>query len=253
MHFGYWDETTENFQQALDRENQVVAEVAGIGAQDRVLDAGCGIGGSAIYLGKNYGCRVTGITLSEKQVESATGFARDAGVADRVDFRVMDYLDTSFEDGSFQVTWAMESACHASDKDAFVQEMGRLLAPGGRLVMADGFTTLAARTKEEKRLMDGWLEGWCVDSLAHAETLGESLRRAGFTEIEFQDISSHVLASSRRLHRMAWPFLPLAGIGRYLGRNVRVRALNIIAMVYQYRALQQGLWQYGILSAKKPS
>lgn len=72
MHAGYWDQTTHTLREALQRENEVLADLVRINAEDRVLDAGCGVGGSSMYLAQHRGCEVTGITLSEKQVQLAT-------------------------------------------------------------------------------------------------------------------------------------------------------------------------------------
>ena len=68
MHFGLWDETIHNHKQALLNENRVLAELSNIVADDLVLDLGCGYGTTAIWLAKNVGCRVVGITISKKQI-----------------------------------------------------------------------------------------------------------------------------------------------------------------------------------------
>src|SRR5687768_2284802 len=69
IHYGYWDEKVNSFPQSLIRMSEVMMETAGIKPTDKVLDAGCGIGGSSIFLATTIGCSVTGITLSERQVE----------------------------------------------------------------------------------------------------------------------------------------------------------------------------------------
>ena len=69
MHAGFWDETTRTLTDALKRENEILAEYAQIKSHEKVLDAGCGVGGSSIFLAQHYGCKVTGITLSAHQVE----------------------------------------------------------------------------------------------------------------------------------------------------------------------------------------
>src|SRR5690349_17405932 len=67
IHYGYWDEAVKNFPESLARMNEVMASAAEITNGERVLDAGCGVGGSSIFLASQMGCRVTGITLSERQ------------------------------------------------------------------------------------------------------------------------------------------------------------------------------------------
>ena len=71
IHYGYNDAKAKTFRESLNRMNEVMKEAAGITSNDVVLDAGCGIGGSSVYLAQNAGCRVTGITLSDRQVSKA--------------------------------------------------------------------------------------------------------------------------------------------------------------------------------------
>src|SRR4051812_40625034 len=69
MHYGYWDETTPNLRSALLRMNAMVAEFGRIRKGALVLDAGCGVGGSSLFLARQFKCRVQGITLSQQQVD----------------------------------------------------------------------------------------------------------------------------------------------------------------------------------------
>src|SRR5262249_62342403 len=87
IHHGYWegDETPSTAQVKLTRR---LAERAGISHDARVLDVGCGLGGSALLLARDLGCSVTGITISPAQVQLAAKGAPTAGLADRVEFLV---------------------------------------------------------------------------------------------------------------------------------------------------------------------
>src|SRR6186997_1649536 len=105
IHYGYWDDKVKNFPQSLLRMNEVMMEAAAIKPSDKVLDAGCGVGGSSIFLASTLGCHVTGITLSERQVEQAVAHAKQKGVEKLVDFKVMDFCATDFPDASFDVIW----------------------------------------------------------------------------------------------------------------------------------------------------
>ena len=71
IHYGYSDKQAVTFRQSLLRMNEVLIETADIRKPDKVLDAGCGVGGSAIFIARETRCTVTGISLSEKQVEQA--------------------------------------------------------------------------------------------------------------------------------------------------------------------------------------
>ena len=74
MHFGYWDQTTRTHAQSLLRTNEVMAEAVKIGPGDRVLDAGCGVGGSSIWLASERGATVVGVNVSPEQVGHARRF-----------------------------------------------------------------------------------------------------------------------------------------------------------------------------------
>lgn len=156
IHYGYWDETTKTFRQSLQRFNEILSEKAEIKKSDKILDAGCGVGGGSIFLAKKFGCRVTGITICKKQVKAAKINAENNNVADLVDFYEMDYMNTKFDDFSFDVVWALESVCY-SDKKRFIKEAFRILKKGGRLIIADGFASKSNYNNKESFLMRKWL------------------------------------------------------------------------------------------------
>jgi tocopherol O-methyltransferase len=141
IHYGYWDEKVKSFPGSLLRMNEVMIEAAEIKPTDKVLDAGCGVGGSSIFMANKIGCNVTGISLSEKQIAQAIINAEKKNVADKVHFFKMDYCRTGFPDASFDIVWGCESICYADDKELFIKEAYRLLKSGGRLVIADGFVS----------------------------------------------------------------------------------------------------------------
>jgi len=245
MHAGYWDETTRSLRDALKRENEVLAERVRICKRDRVLDAGCGVGGSSLFLAQKYGCDVVGISLSGKQVQRASTIAEKAQIHPKPSFLVGDYTHTGFEKHSFDVVWAVESVCHASNKEDFVAEAARLLKTGGRLILADGFAL------KDHPLMDKWLKGWGVPSLETAEDFIAMLKRHGFSNIEFQDATPHVMPSAKRLYLYSLFGVPLSKLGEWVGLRTSVQTENLLSARYHYQALKQGLWQYGIVSAKR--
>ena len=111
----------------------------GGGNVEKVLDVGCGIGGSTRHIvtkyGATYGC---GITLSPYQAARATEItAEDEKIpqGSQVEFRVADALNQPFEDESFDLVWSLESGEHMPDKKQFISELDRVLKPGGRLII----------------------------------------------------------------------------------------------------------------------
>ena len=100
----------------------------------RVLDVGCGIGGSSRILANYYGFNVTGITISPAQVKRAKELTP---YECKCNFKVMDALDLKFEEGSFDGVWSVEAGAHMNNKTKFADQMLRTLRPGGYLALAD--------------------------------------------------------------------------------------------------------------------
>lgn len=253
MHAGYWDSKTKSLRDALRRENEILAERAQIRPGQRVLDAGCGVGGSAIFLARHYQCEVVGITLSSKQVDVATANAAKASVRPCPQFYQMDYTATSFPAASFDVVWAIESVCHAPNKRLFIQESARLLRPGGTLILADGFANQDSYQGQEATQMSRWLKGWGVESLTTVHSFTQDLKESGFQDIQFQDVTQNVLPSSKRLYWYSWPACFGSKVGEWLGYRTPLQTENIHGARCQYQTLKQGLWLYGIIQAKKPT
>jgi len=106
----------------------------------KILDVGCGIGGTSRYLARKLGqdTEVTGITLSPSQVRRATELAKEQETPN-AKFQVMDALEMQFPDNTFDYVWACESGEHMPDKKKYVEEMTRVLKPGGRIVIVTSF------------------------------------------------------------------------------------------------------------------
>ncbi|HXH19842.1 MAG TPA: methyltransferase domain-containing protein [Chitinophagales bacterium] len=249
MHYGFWDTNTYTLDEALTNINRLLAEKAGIKKTDKVLDAGCGVGGSAVYLAKTIGCHVTGITLSERQVMNASENAAANAVQHLIVFQKQDYTCTGFADGSFDVVWGIESVCYAADKKEFFNEAYRLLNKGGRMVVADFFKTHA--DNNQIGIYKKFVDGWAVADFAEIDEFINQAEAAGFGSIDAADITVNVAPSAKRLYLASFPGFILHYPLELLGVRNRMNRKNLLTAYLQYVTLKKGLWKYYLVSAVK--
>lgn len=227
----------------------MLAQRVGIHAGQRVLDAGCRVGGSAVWLARSYDVEVVGITPVASQVQRAQRFAQICGVADRVRFFQEDYTQTPFAAASFDVIWAIESVCHARDKRTFFQEARRLVHDGGRLGIVEYMRDRRPYAAADEELLHSWLSSWAIPDIATGDELRSWAQACGFGEINLVDITANVQRSLRRLHRLAIAAWPWALVLRSIRLRSTTQHGNVRGARDQYRALKRGLWFDGILIA----
>lgn len=252
FHFGYYEDGIVNHNRALENGNDVLAKIAKIGTGERVLDAGCGLGGSSLWLAGHRGAHLVGITTVEHQARIARSVAKRRGVSDKAQFVQADYTSMPFADASFDVVWAFESLCHAVDKAVFYREAARVLRRGGRLVVAEYIRSSRRCDSAARAILDQWLAGWAIPDLDTADEHLAAARVAGFADAELQDYTWSTGRSLRRLYKLACIARPIDWTLYRLGLRSRRQHGNVVAALRQYQALQCGLWFYGILSARKP-
>jgi tocopherol O-methyltransferase len=150
IHHGYWNtgaETKEEAQAQLVRE---LACRARLGRGCRILDLGCGLGGSALLLSEILDASVTGVTISQVQVEIGNDLAVRYGADVR--FLRMDAERLELDD-RFDAVWSVEAISHLSNKADCFRSVSRLLNRGGTLVIADWFRSPTATAAQEREFL----------------------------------------------------------------------------------------------------
>lgn len=252
LHFGYWEAHTRNHYEAQRNLNRILAERADLRPGLRVLDAGCGVGGSAIWLAQQYQVQVLGITLSPTQVRRAQGYAAKRSVARQTTFARLDYTALALHESTFDVVWALESVCHARNKSDFLAEAFRVLRPGGRLVVADGFRRTRPASAEDEHLLQSWLLGWAIPDIDTPAEFLAVMRAVGFSDIQFDDVTERIQPSMQRLDWLSLCLVPPARLLRRVGLLSPIRVDNGAASAICCEALRRGLTLYGLVSGVKP-
>jgi tocopherol O-methyltransferase len=277
MHYGF-DRGLPPGSSPTGHMSRYLAKLAGLSPAEVsrpapvVLDAGCGMGGSSILMARETGAFCVGINLVEKHARIARAFAlADAakwgtpaetprGIAP-VDpslprsparFVANDYTTPAFKPESFDVVWALESFCYAPDKEAWIRGMAPLLKPGGRLVIADGFSGRAPANAAEKRSFELFLKGWAVPHFCSFEDVKSWAESAGLEAVHVEDITPDVLPHAWKIFRLGPIIVPWRKLLRALGLVGEEKMQNAWAIYHQYPTLKRGIWRYGAFCFRKP-
>jgi len=228
MHFGYYRAGLNPFRrepmlselnrQVLDRL-QLAADTSGL-----IVDMGCGVGATVREAAARFPLKdVCGITVVPWQMEKGNAWNRRLGVHPRARLELRDYTATGFASAMVDGAYAIESACHAPgiDKDPFVREAARILKPGARLVVADGFrkNPAIALGPLSGPLHRALCHSFVLPELAEVESFVAALERHGFDDVAVEDASWRVAPSA--LHApaaVAWFALKKAIRGEALGQ-----------------------------------
>jgi tocopherol O-methyltransferase len=252
MHMGYWADGITSHTESLLKMNAVLAGLAKINKDDRVLDAGCGFGGSAMWLASNIGCQVTGITVVAQQLERARRQAVRFNLSDKTTFSLQDYARTSFPNQSFTVVWGLESIVHAESKPAVMNEAFRLLKPGGRVIISEYLLRdNPPLTDSEHTFIAPWLKGWAMPSLMTSSQYRKILTAAGFKNVTTHDLTERVRRSLNKIGWLGYLGTPLVWLLWKLHIVSEQHYGNAVAASRQHTALQRGFWRYVVVTAEK--
>lgn len=253
LHYGFWDKNTKNLKEALINENAVLADFVNISADDLVLDAGCGVGGSSIFLAKKLGCTVHGISISDLQIEKANKNAEKNSVSHLTNFTKTDFHQTHFADNTFDVIWFLESFGHSNDRKRLLQEAYRVLKPGGRIMLSEAITYKKSFTKKEQTIMDKWLSGWALETVPEKDDLFTTFKEVGFSDFKLKNHTKMVQRSAFILYFYAMLALTYGKLCRLVGKQYgnEITIKNTVGTKYQYIARRKKLWEYVAISAVK--
>lgn len=171
------------------RGHEATRELAmqmGLTHEMKVLDVGCGVGGPSRFLAAQYGCRVTGIDITEEFCKTARDLAERVRLRDYLTYRQADALDLPYRDEEFDAVWTQHVQMNIEDKPRFYAELFRVLKPGGKL----GFYDIVAGEAGEPFYPVPWAADASISHLAGEAELKAHIEQAGFQIKTWQDTTA---------------------------------------------------------------
>ncbi|MCA1635710.1 MAG: class I SAM-dependent methyltransferase [Acidobacteria bacterium] len=246
IHHGYW-EGGESPAAAQVKLVERLAERASIPRASRVLDVGCGVGGSSLWLARKYDCSVLGLTISPVQAAMATEMADAEGLSESMRFEVSDANHLDLGPESFDAVWVVECSEHLADKARFIECCARSLKPGGVLALCAWLSADDPASTSHEQIVRDVCRGMLCPSLASMSDYTGWMRASGFERIEAEDITMHVRETWTRCAALARRKEVKALLKVSDARTRRfVESISAIKQAYDVGAMA-----YGMFTARK--
>ena len=203
------------------------AEMLSPGVGDHVLDAGCGLGGTARCLASQHDCTVTGVDLTHHYVEVARRLTELTGLGHRCRFEQGSVLAMPFEAATFDAAVSMHVAMNVSDREGMYAELGRVVKPGGRLCCFD----VMKGPTEGMRYPVPWAEAESTSFLKTCDETLTLLEAAGFGDAEVRNWRTEAVAFFTRMLAAVASGPPPLGLHLLTGANTRDKFRNFAAAI----------------------
>ncbi|NJK61806.1 MAG: methyltransferase domain-containing protein [Synechococcaceae cyanobacterium SM2_3_1] len=198
IHIGLYktDSASESIAAASRRTvEHLISLLPPLSPQTRILDIGAGYGGAARHLAKSYGCHVTALNLSEVENERNRSLSAAAGLDSLVEVMDGSFEQLPFPDPSFDVVWSQDAILHSSNRQGVLQEVARVLRPGGHFVFTD---PMQANTCPEG-VLQPILDRIHLGSLGSPQFYEQAATDVGLQPLEFQDNTHQLVRHYRRV------------------------------------------------------
>ncbi len=199
-------------------------ELAQFSPDMRILDVGCGVGGSTRRLSHETGCKVTGVDLSDEYIDAANRLTELLNMQDNVKFTAASALELPFDDNSFDGTWSIQMNMNVEDKLGWLKELYRVLKPGGRAVLYEVF--------ENKNAPIYFPVPWAQDSsmsfLISSDSYRQIISTVGFKIEVWNDKTNLAQKAFARMKEPSGDLkLPALGLHMLIGDDFKTKSYNM--------------------------
>lgn len=198
IHIGLYESEDEPIADASRRTVRRIAErLETLGPDSEVIDLGGGYGGSARHLAGEYGARVVSLNLSEVENERARALNREHGLDDKVEVVDGNFEDVPYDDNRFDIVFSQDAFLHSGDRQRVLEEIERVLRPGGELIFTDPMQSDDAQGANLQPVLDRLN----LQSLGSPGFYRERLGALGFEEVGFDELTEYLVAHYDRVRR----------------------------------------------------
>jgi ubiquinone/menaquinone biosynthesis C-methylase UbiE len=256
MHFGFfrWGMNPFRREAMLEQMNQEILHRLRLTGESRILDMGCGLGAALRSFARSLPkADLNGITLVPWQLEQGHQLNNACAEGQQITLTLGDYEHTTYPSATFDAVFAMESSCYSQgeNKSAFLQEAHRLLRPGGRIAVADGFLGPGKLRGPQKPIYRKLCECWAINTLGEVDQFARELERLGFSDILVEPIQARVTPSVLHVPWVTLKFL-LTTVLFGERKMSRARWNNILApILLPFVGFPIGPMAYYIISATR--
>lgn len=253
MHHGYYGadgtENRDHYQAQQDLIEELL-KWAQITQANHILDVGCGIGGSSLYLAEKYNARATGITLSPVQALRARQRALAMPHGHLAHFVVADALKPTFVPGTYDLVWSLESGEHMPDKRKFLQACADMLSPGGKFIMVTWCHRALPPdlSTREQHFLNRLYSAYHLPGILSISQYAALANQVGFEEVKTADWSDAVAPFWKAVLHSALSFRSLQGLLAAGWPTIR----GALTMRFMIRGYRKGTIRFGLLQGRKP-
>jgi ubiquinone/menaquinone biosynthesis C-methylase UbiE len=256
MHFGFyrWGINPLALESMLEEMSRQVFRRLALCDGMKVLDLGCGLGAPTRALIEQHNVATTAVTLVEWQLTMAQKLSEGLSARGSVEWVLGDFTALDLPSGAFQAAFSIEASCHAegAGKEPFIQECARLLAPGAKLVVADGFMKKSEGLPRWYAKLLGYMtRNWAVERFADLAAFRTCLERHSLTVLAAEEISWHISPSVLHVPRVTLKFL----FGELLLRRKKLNSVRwghiLACVIAPLIGLGRPYFGYYLITAQK--
>ena len=247
IHHGLWRKGDETSSIATVELVEHLMRDVDLPTNAQICDVGCGYGETSRYLANRFNAKVTGLSVSEKQLR----FAKSLGANPSVTLLLQDWMTNNLEANSFDLVISIESSEHMPDLKKFFEEAYRVLRPGGTLKVC----AWLSKNGPESWELDHLLQPLCTEGrmrLCDRDEYLSLIQQTGFREFDFEDISANVKKTwTLCLKRCLWKFMSDPKYLSFMMRDVSKNKMFLLSLLRIRLAYETKSMRYGIFTAKK--